>query len=185
MEQFQVPQVININKIMKMPNFPYILSVTFITFSLTLVSLYTMISSYSDMCGSFVSVMKFDIGRNNMFILCNGILVVLVRSSSSSLSQEISSDDEIISKTVDNSQKMSSEPKGGLFVTTEENECVVHKDNDFNDEYENGRNDRVEDEDEDEGEDAEELNRRCEEFIRRMKQGILFESWQSYHGLLV
>ncbi|KAK9676628.1 hypothetical protein RND81_11G089400 [Saponaria officinalis] len=198
MEQFHLIQLININKIMKKPNFPCILSVILISFSFTFVSLYTMISS-TDLCSSILSNMKFTIGRNHMFILCNGILVILVKSSSSSSSsQEINSDDEIITKTVDNCQKMSTEQKSSFDeITIEKNysvtteklvvvEEIEYTDDyyDVNDDYDNDRNDEDEDEDEDdEGEDAEELNRRCEDFIRRMKQGIIFESRQN-HGLV-
>lgn len=200
----------NIMKSMKRVQSAYLISILLFSSSLVLLILHS-IKSYS--ISSLVSFMKSSIDRNHMFLICNGILVILVKSSSSvsssTTTQENSSD--YSSNTVQNDQCLSSsrsttvvvEKKEGLFSavtsqqkdTTEvkiarfanvemnvtrseqllDSECCHFHDVNDNDDHDDGNGDHDND-DQDDEEGAEELNKRCEEFIRRMKHGIMSES---------
>lgn len=197
----------NIVKLMKKVQSAYFYSLFLFSSSLVLLIVHFM-RSYSSL--SLVSGMKFNIDRNHVFLICNGILVILVKSSSSlssspsqdsnsnyisgSSSNAVQNNDQSLPRSVVRGDQrkqqefsaVSSEPKVTIDVKTprfsaaEEtvisevlqvhqqklvvSECEVHAHE--HDDY---------DADDDE-EDAEELNKRCEDFIRRMKQGILSES---------
>ncbi|KAK9691246.1 hypothetical protein RND81_09G184900 [Saponaria officinalis] len=191
MKQEKLTKFIKIIKVLKKLNFSYILSIFFFFISLLFIILYTMISS-SYLFDSTVSDMKLNISRIHMFLLCNGILIILVRSSSS---RNLNFDDQISGNLVDYENQRVVKRVSEISISEqtkvvgfEENNAaltakiVVHEfeygDHDNRDcENENGdRNDDDDEEDEDADADAEELNRRCEEFIRRMKLGIISES---------
>ena len=146
--------------------------VSILLFCSSLIILF-MKSFYSNLSVSLVSDMKFSIDRNHMFLICNGILVILVKSSTSNSCQENNSDDQPRS-TVINDKKQA---ENSAQVSN-----VLHHDDQANDDDDDDHNDDDDDDDADEDdgidedEDAEELNKRCEDFIRRMKQGIMSES---------
>ncbi|XP_021866732.1 uncharacterized protein [Spinacia oleracea] len=211
----------NIVKSMKKVQSAYLYSFFLLSSSLALLILH--LSSVS-----IVSVLKFNIDRNHVFLICNGILVILVKSSSSLSSQDntpdyssssssssnvVQSNDQCLPRpvvlvdqrklqeelsTVSSEQKATTDVKVARFSTVEEtviseelhvhyqttvvvSDCeVVHTSHEHEHEHEHddGKDDHDEvvgDDDDNDDEGAEELNKRCEEFIRRMKQGIISE----------
>jgi len=145
-----------------------------------------------------MSVPEFGFDRNYMFLLCNGILVILVKGSSSSstsspiyssyFSSPPSQPHQIRLVELTSEKKLVSEPEvqsnpdeNPNFSTAEENPNEELEVSDFFDVRGQSENDydgdvEEEEQEEEEGLAAEELNKRCEEFIRRMKQGIISES---------
>ncbi|XP_021752492.1 uncharacterized protein LOC110718000 [Chenopodium quinoa] len=203
----------NIIKSMKKMQSAYLYSLFLFSSSLVLLILHLM-KSYSSVY--LTSILKFNIDRNHMFLICNGILVILVKSSSSLLmspSQDSNSDYSSSTSNaaqslprsvvlgdqrkqqeefsaVSSEQNVSTDVKTARFLTVEEtvitevlqvqhqkvvvSECEVAHVHQQNDDVYDDHNDIVDDEDEDD-EGAEELNKRCEDFIRKMKQGIISE----------
>lgn len=173
----------------------YFFSILFFSSSMVFLLLHSIKPNFS--ASSLFSVLTFTIDRNHMFLLCNGILVILVKSSSSSSSSPPQPpQDSKIDKSVEDNvgnhdqqkvieflgseRKMVSESLEQSFVdenapfsTTEENVTFFY-DHDHQDEV--FYDDDDDEEEEEDGLAAEELNKRCEDFIRRMKQGIISES---------
>ncbi|KAL9243972.1 hypothetical protein vseg_017798 [Gypsophila vaccaria] len=185
MKQKQITKFIFINKIMKKPKLSYILSLIFFSISLAFITLYATIPSSFH---SVVSDLKFSFSRTHMFLLCNGILVILVKSSPSSsstlssVSQDFSSvnyDSTRMAKQISEVPVVLLENNASVitenFVVVQEFECGDDNNDACNNDH-NNRNDGGDHEEEEEAAAAEELNRRCEDFIRRMKQGIISES---------
>ncbi|XP_021766261.1 uncharacterized protein LOC110730741 [Chenopodium quinoa] len=205
----------NIVKSMKKMQSAYFYSLFLFSSSLVLLILHLM-KSYSGVY--LTSILKFNIDRNHVFLICNGILVILVKSSSSlSMSSSQDSNSDYSSSTsnaaqslprpvvlgdqrkqqeefsaVSSEQNVATDVKTARFLTVEEtvitevlqvqhqkvvvSECEVahvHQQND--DDVYDDHNDIVDDDEEEDDEEAEELNKRCEDFIRKMKQGIISE----------
>ncbi|GMI69150.1 hypothetical protein like AT3G13130 [Hibiscus trionum] len=154
-------------------------------------SLLSAILSYPLFCNSRtlaygLQLFSFSVGKNYMFLLCNGLLVFIATSSGLIGGYGVESDikeDKIprISKGVGPTELVveSSEPKGSILkaeVDQREDLHLVVQD-------EEERWNELVPVEEDEAEDEElgllskeELNKKCEDFIRRMKEGIQFEA---------
>ncbi|XWS31080.1 hypothetical protein CRYUN_Cryun23aG0046600 [Craigia yunnanensis] len=151
-------------------------------------SVLSVILSYPLLCNFHIltfdlQLFSFSAGKNYMFLLCNGLLVFIATSSGliGSFSVETNFKSEETLKNKGGSQRelqvKSLELKGSISKTK-----VIPK----VDQEAQGRENVpsiVQDEDEEqrhEDEDFglmsnEELNKKCEDFIRRMKEGIKFE----------
>lgn len=133
-----------------------------------------------------------------MFLICNGILAILAKSSVSSsktsafyerkLSSEPTLSSAIAEATVDDQEVhvASVEPLEDIVLATEEeeeeetasSEALVSEEEDFVEENTECMVKQEEDEGDEELTSTEELNRRFEEFIRKMKEEIRIEAQQ-------
>ncbi|KAK5820011.1 uncharacterized protein LOC108483112 [Gossypium arboreum] len=150
-------------------------------------SLLSVILSYPFMCNFQalaygLQLLGSSAGKNYMFLLCNGLLVFIATSSgligSSCVETDVKAEKAVkISKL----EVEPSEPKGSNlnpnvvaeFGQREEDVPLVVENE--------GEEDRSMEEDEDEElgwMSNEELNKKCEDFIRKMKEGIQFEARQ-------
>ncbi|KAJ6426234.1 hypothetical protein OIU84_026756 [Salix udensis] len=137
--------------------------------------------------------------RKYMFLICNGILAILAKSSVSSsktsafyereLSSEPTLSSAIAEATVDDQEVhvASVEPLEDIVLATEEeeeeeetasSEALVSEEEDFMEENTECMVKQEEDEGDEELTSTEELNRRFEEFIRKMKEEIRIEAQQ-------
>ncbi|XP_007049351.2 PREDICTED: uncharacterized protein LOC18612477 [Theobroma cacao] len=172
-------------------------------------SVLSVILSYPLLCNFHIlayglQLFNFSIGKNYMFLLCNGLLVFIATSSGLIRSSSVKTDSKA-EKTIkrkgcsQREQLESSEKKGSIEkakVTIEvdlearesqmDSLALVQGTEDVpvvvQDEGEEQSSELiVVEEDEDEGlglMSKEELNKKCEEFIRKMKEGIQFEARQ-------
>ena len=132
-----------------------------------------------------------------MFLICHGILAILAKSSVSSsktsafyereLSSEPTLSSAIAEATVDDQEVhvASVEPLEDIVLATEEeeeetasSEALVSEEEDFLEENTECMVKQEEDEGDEELTSTEELNRRFEEFIRKMKEEIRIEAQQ-------
>ncbi|EEF32164.1 uncharacterized protein LOC8264005 [Ricinus communis] len=129
-----------------------------------------------------------SIGKNYMFLLCNGILVLIVKNSGL-----MADSDQEVKPTIKNegsSQKLTPPPSASetktvvaeatVVVAIEDKSSVMLKGNVAGEQgTETGViDDGVEEEDEEEEIEllsAEELNKKCDDFIRRMKEAIKYQ----------
>uniref|UniRef100_A0A6N2K3R3 DUF4408 domain-containing protein n=1 Tax=Salix viminalis TaxID=40686 RepID=A0A6N2K3R3_SALVM len=136
--------------------------------------------------------------RKYMFLICNGILAILAKSSVSSsktsafyereLPSEPTLSSAIAEATVDDQEVhvASVEPLEDIVLATEEeeeeetasSEALVSEEEDFMEENTECMVKQEEDEGDEELTSTEELNRRFEEFIRKMKEEIRNEAQQ-------
>lgn len=84
------------------------------------------------------------------------------------------------SRKIERKVEIGEERENGLIAKEEEIEDLITEDanEDEDEEQEERFNFYEEEEEEEEEEIDEELNKKCEEFIRKMKEGIKFESQQ-------
>ncbi|KAG7022808.1 hypothetical protein SDJN02_16544, partial [Cucurbita argyrosperma subsp. argyrosperma] len=147
--------------------------------SASLLSAMVFYSSLLPFLHSFNLYISATAHKNYMFLLCNGLLVFIVRNSgliSCSGDRHSSGDsrgaEALEASMADGSSKIESkvedrEERGnGLIQKDEESERSIMEDDDDDDEEEVGALSK------------EELNKKCEEFIRKMKAGIKLESQQ-------
>ncbi|MBA0758321.1 hypothetical protein Gotri_021329, partial [Gossypium trilobum] len=151
-------------------------------------SLLSVILSYPFMCNFQalaygLQLFSSGVGKNYMFLLCNGLLVFIATSSgligSSCVETDVKAEKAVkISKL----EVEASEPKGSNLKPNVVAEFDQREEADVPLVVENeGEEDRSMEEDEDEelgGMSDEELNKKCEDFIRKMKEGIKFEARQ-------
>ncbi|KAJ6300903.1 hypothetical protein OIU76_021662 [Salix suchowensis] len=146
------------------------------------------------------SFLSHYLERKYMFLICNGILAILAKSSVSSsktsafyervLSSEPTLSSAIAEATVDDQEvhAASVEPLEDIVLATEEeeeeeeetasSEALVSEEEDFIEENTECMVKQEEDEGDEELTSTEELNRRFEEFIRKMKEEIRIEAQQ-------
>ncbi|XVF81435.1 hypothetical protein PTKIN_Ptkin15bG0154700 [Pterospermum kingtungense] len=157
---------------------------------LSVVLSYPLLSNFDVFAYGLSQLFSFSIGKNYMFLLCNGLVVFIATSSGliGGLSVETDFKAEKTMKTKGGSQRElqveSSEHKGSIIAKVDEESgeskmdslALVHV------EGEEQRNELVSlEEDEDEGFGSmskEELKKKCDDFIRKMKTGIKFEAQQ-------
>ncbi|KAL6144035.1 hypothetical protein ACLB2K_054730 [Fragaria x ananassa] len=146
-----------------------------------------------------VRLFSFTFDKNYMFLLCNGLLVWIVKNSgligTSPQGSNLNNDEdhvkingetqevEVVELTETNAQMA----KEDQVINVETEQVQVQEDeNEEEDDCINGLV-NVEDHDEFEGEgeeeagflSTEELNKKCDEFIRRVREGIKLEVQQS------
>ncbi|XWS47311.1 hypothetical protein CRYUN_Cryun14cG0141600 [Craigia yunnanensis] len=166
-------------------------------------SVLSVILSYPLLCNFRIlaqglQLSTFSIGKNYMFLLCNGLLVFIATSSGLigrfSVENDFKAEKTMKSKggSQGEIQLESSEQKGSIakakVIPEMDSLALVQGREDVplvvQDEGGEQRHELVsveEDEDEDEGlglMSKEELNKKCEDFIRKMKKGIKFEAQQ-------
>ncbi|KAF9669635.1 hypothetical protein SADUNF_Sadunf14G0127800 [Salix dunnii] len=152
--------------------------VCFVSFIFTCSSLLPLISS-------FVQFTSFNIDKNYVFLLCNGILVLIVKNSGLTISHSHQDScanfhGEQSTKSGDSPHKLaevSEIAKPALAVAEVEKAVVEVKE--AREDEQGGHEIAVIDEDEDEVMgllSAEELNKKCDEFIRKMRDEIKSES---------
>ncbi|KAG5232085.1 Tetratricopeptide repeat superfamily protein [Salix suchowensis] len=132
-------------------------------------------SSLLPLISNFVQFPSFNVDKNYVFLLCNGILVLIVKNSGLKISH--SHPDSCASFHGEQSTKKIAKP---AFGAAEEEKAVVEVEEAREDEQ-GCREIAVIDEDEDEVNwslSTDELNKKCDEFIRRMKDEIKSESQQ-------
>ncbi|KAH1129197.1 hypothetical protein J1N35_000575 [Gossypium stocksii] len=157
-------------------------------------SLLSVILSYPFMCNFQalaygLQLFSFSVGKNYMFLLCNGLLVFIATSSgligSSCVETGVKAEKAVkISKGGSQTELEveSSEPKEKVVTEYDQKEEEVALVVELEDEGEEGRSDEVVSTEEDEDElgwmSNEELNKKCEDFITKMKKEIGFEARQ-------
>ncbi|XVF21150.1 hypothetical protein REPUB_Repub12eG0065800 [Reevesia pubescens] len=174
-------------------------------------SILSVILSYPLLCNFHVlayglQLFSFSIGKNYMFLLCNGLLVFIATSSGLIGSFSVESDNNFkaentgkrkgssqIELQVESSNKQKGSIEKAKVIPEVDQELAQESKLEslalvqgrdvplvVKDEDEEQRNDVLSlEEDEDEGlglMSNEELNKKCEEFIRKMKEGIQFEA---------
>ncbi|XP_024185214.1 uncharacterized protein LOC112190031 [Rosa chinensis] len=133
-----------------------------------------------------VRLFSYTFDKNYMFLLCNGLLVFIVKNSgligtSPSGSNLINDEDDV---------KINGETREvGVVKLTETNAQKAEEDQVINVETEQVQEEEkklliTEEEEEEEEEDVgflstEELNKKCDEFIRKVREGIKLEVQQS------
>ncbi|KAH7861642.1 hypothetical protein Vadar_028809 [Vaccinium darrowii] len=141
-----------------------------------LFSLSPLFPLFSNSIASFSSqIFSYTTDRNYIFLVCNGILAFLIKNSSTGTNQ-------------DRAEKIFDHPKSVPEVA-EKRELVREEVVEFTEEKgkeseEKDEEDFIfaEEEEEEEEEEgvglmsAEELNQKCEEFIRKMREGIKIEA---------
>ncbi|KAL4379629.1 hypothetical protein GQ457_02G005210 [Hibiscus cannabinus] len=193
-------EIININQTITGSHFPKFVTKVLLPFSLlSLILSYPLLSNFRTLA-YVLQLFSFSVDKNYMFLLCNGLLVFIATSSG------LISLFRVESGGPRQMEVESSEPKGSILkakvtaqvVQTEdlplavqyeeedEEERSVEEDEDEEEEEEEEEEERSVEEDEEEEEEEEErsveededeeLNKKCEEFIRRMKEGIQFEA---------
>ncbi|WCJ37385.1 hypothetical protein M5689_018528 [Euphorbia peplus] len=144
--------------------------------SLFLFSLLLLISSSSllPFIINFIHLFISNFSKSYIFLLCNGILVFVVKNSGGSHEETVI---KIGATTSQNLEfQFSAETKGHV---AEEKEVVVTEITKQVDEMEDELMIMVEEEEEEEEEEEmskEELNKKCEDFIRMMKFNIQLEA---------
>ncbi|XP_038888415.1 histone H3.v1-like [Benincasa hispida] len=153
--------------------------------SASLLSAMVFYSSLLPFLHSLNLYISTTIHKNYMFLLCNGLLVFIVRNSGliGNSSDEQSGRNEALgaamadgNRKIESKVEIEEERENGLIAKEEENEELITKDEDEEERF----NFYEEEEEEEEEEIDEELNKKCEEFIRKMKEGIKFESQQVF-----
>ncbi|KAJ6343275.1 hypothetical protein OIU76_005084 [Salix suchowensis] len=144
-------------------------------------------SSLLPLISNFVQFPSFSVDKNYVFLLCNGILVLIVKNSGLKISHShpdscASFHGEQSTKSGDSQHRPVgvSEIAKPAFGAAEEEKAVVEVEEAREDEQ-GCREIAVIDEDEDEVNwslSTDELNKKCDEFIRRMKDEIKSESQQ-------
>ncbi|KAE8701358.1 Tetratricopeptide repeat-like superfamily protein [Hibiscus syriacus] len=129
-----------------------------------------------------LQLFSFSVGKTYMFVLCNGLIFFIATGSGLIGSFGVESDVKADRTARIKLEVESSEPKGSILKSE-----VDHREelppSVVEDEGEEERWNELVSVDEDEDEDEalglmsnEELNKKCEDFIRRMKEGIQFEA---------
>uniref|UniRef100_A0A0A0K349 DUF4408 domain-containing protein n=1 Tax=Cucumis sativus TaxID=3659 RepID=A0A0A0K349_CUCSA len=151
--------------------------------SASLLSAMVFYSSLLPFLHSLNLYISSTIHKNYMFLLCNGLLVFIVRNSGliGNTSDERSSGNEALgaatmadgNRKIESKVEIEEERGNGLVVNEDKIENLI-TDNEVEEER------FMSYEEEEEEEIDEELNKKCEEFIRKMKAGIKFESQQLF-----
>lgn len=166
------------------------------------VSIFSIVVSYSSLISAALKLFSgYSIDKNYMFLLCNGILVFIVKNSGVINKSPEEKETDLVNAKNAIKEKQSeqqvvklSEEKVDMEVAEaqpEKRSCVVVADEnvvrvaqvDGNEEeaQEQECEILITDEDREGGIGlltTEELNKKCDEFIRKMKEGIKFEAQQ-------
>nr|XP_011467298.1 PREDICTED: uncharacterized protein LOC105352304 [Fragaria vesca subsp. vesca] len=183
----------------------FLLSISVISILFSHSSLISFLVHFSDafMSSPSVRLFSFTFDKNYMFLLCNGLLVCIVKNSgligTSPQGSNLNNDEdhvkingetqevEVVELTETNAQMA----KEDQVINVETEQVQVQEDeNEEEDDCINGLvnvedHDEFEGEGEGEGEEeagflsTEELNKKCDEFIRRVREGIKLEVQQS------
>ncbi|KAG4139512.1 hypothetical protein ERO13_D07G197900v2 [Gossypium hirsutum] len=155
-------------------------------------SLLSVILSYPFMCNFQalaygLQLFSFSVGKNYMFLLCNGLLVFIATSSgligSSCVETGVKAEKAVKISEGGSQTELeveSSEPKEKVVTEYDQKEEEVALVVELEVEREEGRSDEVVSDEEDEDElgwmSNEELNKKCEDFIRKMRKESDFEA---------
>lgn len=139
--------------------------------TLVSVSIFSLVFSYS--FSSYATQIAHSIDKSYMFLLCNGILVLIVKNSAglteNNSRQEIKYGGNHVQKDFDKEQEVSS--------SIEQKQQEVDEEESLDEEDDLSDDEQVNDH-QDEEEDSlglpsrEELNKKCDDFIRKMKEEI-------------
>lgn len=166
------------------------------------VSIFSIVVSYSSLISAALKLFSgYSIDKNYMFLLCNGILVFIVKNSgvinkspeekeadlvnAKNAIKEKQSEQQVVKlseEKVDMEVAEAQPEKRSCVVVADENVVpVAQVDGDEEEAQEQECEILITDEDREEGIGlltTEELNKKCDEFIRKMKEGIKFEAQQ-------
>lgn len=166
------------------------------------VSIFSIVVSYSSLiCAALKLFSGYSIDKNYMFLLCNGILVFIVKNSgvinkspeekeadlvnAKNAIKEKQSEQQVVKlseEKVDMEVAEAQPEKRSCVVVADENVVpVAQVDGDEEEAQEQECEILITDEDREGGIGlltTEELNKKCDEFIRKMKEGIKFEAQQ-------
>ncbi|KAK8717804.1 hypothetical protein V6N13_045058 [Hibiscus sabdariffa] len=158
--------------------------VTKVLLPFSLLSLILLLSNFRTLA-YVLQLFSFSVDKNYMFLLCNGLLVFIATTSGliSWFGVESGIEPDKTPRfckgggpTETEVETESSEPKGSILKAKVTAEVDQREDLPLAVQYE----EEEEEEDEElvpvEEDEDEELNKKCEDFIRRMKQGIQFEA---------
>lgn len=166
------------------------------------VSIFSIVVSYSSLISAALKLFSgYSIDKNYMFLLCNGILVFIVKNSgvinkspeekeadlvnAKNAIKEKQSEQQVVKlseEKVDMEVAEAQPEKRSCVVVADENVVpVAQVDGDEEEAQEQECEILITDEDREGGIGlltTEELNKKCDEFIRKMKEGIKFEAQQ-------
>lgn len=166
------------------------------------VSIFSIVVSYSSLiCAALKLFSGYSIDKNYMFLLCNGILVFIVKNSgvinkspeekeadlvnAKNAIKEKQSEQQVVKlseEKVDMEVEEAQPEKRSCVVVADENVVrVAQVDGNEEEAQEQECEILITDEDREGGIGlltTEELNKKCDEFIRKMKEGIKFEAQQ-------
>ncbi|KAL9457306.1 hypothetical protein AB3S75_006367 [Citrus x aurantiifolia] len=166
------------------------------------VSIFSIVVSYSSLISAALKLFSgYSIDKNYMFLLCNGILVFIVKNSgvinkspeekeadlvnAKHAIKEKQSEQQVVKlseEKVDMEVEEAQPEKGSCAVVADEIVVpVAQVDGDEEEAQEQECEILITDEDREGGIGlltTEELNKKCDEFIRKMKEGIKFEAQQ-------
>lgn len=166
------------------------------------VSIFSIVVSYSSLiCAALKLFSGYSIDKNYMFLLCNGILVFIVKNSgvinkspeekeadlvnAKNAIKEKQSEQQVVKlseEKVDMEVAEAQPEKRSCVVVADENVVpVAQVDGDEEEAQEQECEILITDEDREGGIGlltTEELNKKCDEFIRKMKEGIKLEAQQ-------
>lgn len=166
------------------------------------VSIFSIVVSYSSLISAALKLFSgYSIDKNYMFLLCNGILVFIVKNSgvinkspeekeadlvnAKNAIKEKQSEQQVVKlseEKVDMEVEEAQPEKRSCVVVADENVVpVAQVDGDEEEAQEQECEILITDEDREGGIGlltTEELNKKCDEFIRKMKEGIKLEAQQ-------
>lgn len=166
------------------------------------VSIFSIVVSYSSLISAALKLFSgYSIDKNYMFLLCNGILVFIVKNSgvinkspeekeadlvnAKNAIKEKQSEQQVVKlseEKVDMEVEEAQPEKRSCVVVADENVVrVAQVDGNEEEAQEQECEILITDEDREGGIGlltTEELNKKCDEFIRKMKEGIKFEAQQ-------
>ncbi|KAL7128574.1 hypothetical protein ABFS83_13G004500 [Erythranthe nasuta] len=171
-----------------------IISLTLFSFLISQSSLAIILINYYNNYFVPIKIFTYTTERNCIFLLCNGILVLIIQTSglvtkvtpldqsgpkgtTTRIDERL--DRETIENRLDEFQENKAKNVGIINVNVEENETeIIDSKEDYEgcginnqeSEFEDDDDEHEEEEDDDEGVD--ELNKKCEDFIKKMKQEI-------------
>jgi hypothetical protein len=173
-------------------HFSHVHSLKLATKLLAPVCFFSVIFSYSSLLpfiSNFMQFPSFNIDKNYVFLLCNGILVLIVKNSVLKISD--SHLDSSANLYGEQNKKSGYSPHKLVEVSEitkpalVAEEKVVVEVEEVREDEQGGHGIIVVDEDEEEEEEevigllsTEELNKKCDDFIRKMKDDIKFEAQQ-------
>ncbi|KAI8552183.1 hypothetical protein RHMOL_Rhmol06G0246100 [Rhododendron molle] len=140
-----------------------------------LLSLSPFFPLFSSCIAAFSSrIFTYTTDRNYIFLFCNGLLAFLIKNSSA-----VDADQDHRKSAPEKTELVREEVVEFKEEKGKENNALTSQDENEEEEVEEFIVDEEEEEEEEEGEglmSAEELNKKCEEFIRKMREGIKIEA---------
>ncbi|XP_050207864.1 uncharacterized protein LOC126657244 [Mercurialis annua] len=167
-------------KLIKFNNFQFLQLPTKLFSLIILFSLLLVCSSLLPILFNFMQIFSCKLGKNYMFLLCNGILVLIVKNSglmgSSDLEiKPVKKNGEFLQKSIELSPSSSSEIKNRTVFAEEKVAMQVQENQETEEKCLVAE--KVEDQETEEQEEiellsAEELNKKCDDFIREMRKQL-------------